>query len=155
MLKAIGLACASLLLLPSASPNSSQFSAYKAVEAYEIRPGILMMPRFTESGQVCEIGIQKRNYSPELVRLDSSLSRKEIDQIFEEIVPANERGPKSTDPLLEDLITLASPGITETIDFENISINIYAEALSGSNKRKIITSDAIVATVQWKNRKCL
>jgi hypothetical protein len=153
MIKVIGLACTIFLLFPFEGPQHSRFSAYKAVEAYEIRPGILMMPRYSDDGQVCEIGIEKRNYSPEVIRLDSDLSREEIDQIFDELVPANERGTQSKNPLLRDLFTQAGPGITESIDFENVSIHIVAKVLSESTKHKTITNN-IAATVQWKNRKC-
>jgi hypothetical protein len=92
MSKLIGLALAAVLLLPSANPVREQFAKYKAVEAYEIRPGVLMMPRYSSDGQVCEIGLEKLHYSPEIIRLDSSLSREEVDQVLEELVPANERG---------------------------------------------------------------
>ena len=152
MLKVIGLVCTSVLLLSSAIPQNSKFSAYKAVEVYEIRPGILMMPRYSDSGQVCEIGIEKRNYSPELVRLDPSLSRKQIDEIFDELVPPNERGPKSKD-ILGELLVQTGPSLTESIDFENVSIEMFSETLSGAKNRKV-TIENIVAIAKWKNRKC-
>jgi hypothetical protein len=152
MSKVIGLACTSILLLSFVSPQSSRFSAYKAVEAYEIRPGILMMPRYSDNGQVCEIGLERRHYSPEIIRLDSILSREEIDQIFEELVPANERGPRSKD-LAGNLITLGGHSITTNIDFENVSIQVFSEELPASNQREIVERD-IVATAHWKNRKC-
>jgi hypothetical protein len=47
-----------------ASAQSSRFSKYKTVEAYEIGPGILMMPNFSSDGQVCEIGLEILHYSP-------------------------------------------------------------------------------------------
>jgi hypothetical protein len=36
------------------SQTEDQFKRYKAVEAYEVRPGVLMMPRYDSGGQVCE-----------------------------------------------------------------------------------------------------
>ena len=32
--------------------------------AYEIRPGVLVMPRYAQDGQVWEVGMEKRRYSP-------------------------------------------------------------------------------------------
>jgi hypothetical protein len=111
-----------------------------------------MMPTYSDNGQVCEIGIQKRNYSPEIIRLDSVLSREELDQVLEELVPNDERGSKSKE-LSGDLFTRSGPGIIESIDFENVSIQISAKVSPGPTKHKTIADD-IAATVQWKNRKC-
>src|ERR1700722_4808792 len=121
MSNSIGLACAFISLFVLINPQNERFAKYKPVEAYEIRPGVLMMPSYSGDGQVCEVGIQKRNYSPEIVRLDSSLSRKEIDEIFDELVPANERGPKSNN-ILGRLSVVDGISSTETVDFENVYI---------------------------------
>jgi hypothetical protein len=152
MSKLIGLAFAAVLLLPFANPVREKFAKYKTIEAYEIRPGILMMPRYSSDGQVCEIGLEKLHYSPEMIRLDSSLSRKEIDQIFEELVPANERGPRSKD-FGGALITQGGHSLTTNIDFENVSIQIYSGASRASDQRGI-TADDVVARIIWKNRRC-
>jgi hypothetical protein len=152
MLKVIGLACMSMLLLFYASPQSSRFSGYKTVEAYEIRPGILMMPRYADDGQVCEIGLERRHYSPEKIRLDSSLSREEIDRIFEELVPTNERGPKKTAREGGDQILESGNSLVASSEYENVSIQIYS-AVSSSKKHEIVADD-IAATLRWNNRKC-
>jgi hypothetical protein len=80
-------ACVLLLLLLTASPQTTSMAKYKAVEAYEVRPGILMFPTYTEDGQVCEIGLERRHYSPEIIRLDPNLSREDIDAIVDELDP--------------------------------------------------------------------
>jgi hypothetical protein len=151
MSKIVGLACTAMLLLLFARPQSGRFSKYKTVEAYEIRPGILIMPSYSDDGQVCEIGLEKVHYSPELIRLDPSLSRKEIDQIADELVPANERGSRSKE-FGRDLITIVGHGMTTNADYENVSIQIYGNVLRPS--RKSTTVDDIAATIKWKNRKC-
>jgi hypothetical protein len=60
MPKLIKVAWIAFILLPVAKAQTDQhnshFSNYKAVEAYEIRPGILMMPRYAKDGSVCEVG---------------------------------------------------------------------------------------------------
>jgi hypothetical protein len=149
MAKLIGLAFATLLLLASANPVHERFAKYKAVESYEIRPGVLMMPSYSSDGQVCEIGLEKLHYSPEIIRLDSSLSRKEIDQIFDELVPADERGQRSKD-FARDLITQSGGGLTTHIDFQNVSIQIYGATADKDGS----TVDEVAATLKWKNRKC-
>jgi hypothetical protein len=151
MSKLIGLGFAVVLVLFTASPVHETFAKYRTVEAYEIRPGILMMPRYSSDGQVCEIGLEKLHYSAETIRLDSGLSRKEIDQIFDELVPAAERGPSSTD-FAGTLITQSGHSLNTEIDFQNVSIQIYGDASTdGKGGTKV---DEVVATLKWKNRKC-
>jgi hypothetical protein len=151
MSKLIGLACAFIVLFVAMRPQSDKFPRYKAVEAYEIRPGILMMPRYSADGQVCEIGLERRHYSPEMIHLDSTLSRKEIDDIADELAPSNERGPKEAG-LLGDLITIAGVGLTTSSTYENMSIEIYGKVLP--SKKHQIAAEDVAATLKWKNRKC-
>ena len=151
MSKLIGLGFAVVLILFPVNPAQETFAKYKAVEAYEIRPGILMMPRYSTDGQVCEIGLEKLHYSPETIRLDSSLSRKEIDQVFDELVSADERGPSSKD-FAGTLMTQSGHSLTTNIDFQNVSIQIYGDASTAAKGKT--TVDEVVATLKWKSRKC-
>jgi hypothetical protein len=140
MSKLIGLVIAALLLVPSVNPDRKTFAKYKAVEAYEVRPGLLALPTYSADGL---------HYSPEMIRLDSTLSRKELDQIFEELAPDDERGPK----LGRDLITMSGHGVTTTVDFKNVSLQITGKELSSSAQRGVV-EDEIVATIRWKLRQC-
>jgi hypothetical protein len=152
MLRLIGAVLAVTLLSPSFNSTHEGFAKYKAVEAYEVRPGILMMPNYSADGHVCEIGLATRHYSPELIRLDSDLSRTEIDQIFEEIVPDSERGPRVEDPT-GTLIMGRGKGITTNIDYEYVSVQIYSEVTS-QPKKKPVVADTIAGVIRWKNREC-
>lgn len=57
------------------------------MEAYEVQPGILAFPTYAADGQVCEIGIERRHYSLEVIRLDPGLSREEIDKTVDDLAP--------------------------------------------------------------------
>ena len=151
MSKIIGLACTAAVLFLFVGQQSGRFAKYKTVEAYEIRPGILMMPSYSDDGQVCKIGLEKVHYSPELIRLDPSLSREEIDQVYEELVPADERGPRSKG-FERDLIIIDGPGMTTNIEYENVSIQISSHVLRASRKNMAVNT--IAATIIWKQRKC-
>jgi len=151
MSKRSALLCAVMLLLRSANPVGGQFDRYKAIEAYEIRPGILMMPTYSIDGQVCEVALEARHYSPERIKLDSSLTRQEIDQVFDELAPPIERGARSKG-FERDLISEAGNAITTSVDYENVLLQIYGESRS-AGKGKIVTGN-IVATIRWKNRTC-
>lgn len=75
MPKFVGLILAILTMLITLNATTQQrFANYRRIEAYEVRPGILMLPRYTSDGKVCEIGLERLHYSPDLVRLDSGLS---------------------------------------------------------------------------------
>ena len=149
MPKFIGFACTLILLFPLASlKRVEEFSKYKRVETYEIRPGILIMPRYSDSGQVCEIAIEKSHYSPTTIDLDSTLPREVFIRIVDELVPPNERGRLASDFNEEYLSLYSGNSVTTFKEYENISINIYGKA---SPKGGV--SD-VAATVTWKNREC-
>jgi len=151
MSKMIGLAFAALLLI-AATPVRERFEKYKAVEAYEVQPGVLAMPRYSGDGQVCEIALERLHYSPDKIRLDSGLTRKEIDQVFEELVPSAERGQRAKD-LEGTLITQGGHSLSTNVDFENVTLQIVSEQLPVSHKGEIVERD-ILATIRWKHRRC-
>jgi hypothetical protein len=142
-----------MFLFLAAKPQSDKFSKYRTVEAYEVRPGILMMPRYGEDGQVCEIGLERRHYAGGVIYLDSELSRKDIDEIVDELVPVEERGPKTNILGGRDSITTVGPGMTHLVDYENISVQIESRVIS-SKRRIEVVGENIAATIQWKKRKC-
>ena len=154
MSKLIASVVAGMLLLPALNPGRERFAKYKAVEAYEIRPGILMMPSYSADGQVCEIGLEKLHYSPEMIRLDSSLSREEIDQIFDELVPSAERGPKPTGLLEQGTTSISGRGMVSHEEYQNVSIQIYSSLTVDAKGRITEVGDELAATLKWKNRTC-
>jgi hypothetical protein len=141
-----------VLLLHTANSGRDKFAKYKPVEAYEIRPGILMMPRYSADGQICEIGLEKLHYSPEKIRLDSSLTRKEIYQVFDELVPSNERGPKPQELLEQGMASFSGRGVVSDEEYQNVSIQIYGNVSHAG--KKAATMDEVTATLKWKNRNC-
>lgn len=145
MAKLIGLTCAIALLLLPAKLHNERFSKYKRVEAYEVRPGILMMPRYAANGQVCMIVLQKEHYVKGAADLDSTLPRQVVAQIFDELVPPTERGPLTTNKEFDRLSVYAGNSVTSLHDYENVSFDISRLASSPGD---------IVATIQWKGRSC-
>jgi hypothetical protein len=146
-----GVICAMTLVFCAAKAQDARFLNYKSVEAYEIRPGILAMPRYSADGQVCEIGLETRHYSPETIRLDSALSREEIDQIADELAPASERGPRTMGDM--DLIDRVGRGVTSTSAYKNVQIQIYSAVSPASKKHEIAMAD-VAATIKWTKQKC-
>lgn len=149
MLKFVRVGMTVALLLAPATSVPQQFAKYRQIEAYEVRPHILMMPRYSADGNPCELVLERLHYSPTMIDLDSALSRKEIDDVFNELVPVTERGEKAKDA---DLMTLFGVAASTTEDFEKITIEISgAVRLEGKHKRIV---EDVVATLTWKHRTC-
>jgi len=149
----VGMAIA---LLVAAKPQNERFSRYRAVEAYEVRPGVLAMPRYSENGNLCEIDLERLKFSSGKIALDSKLSRDEIKETVDDLAPASERGRSMPD--LNGTSWEGQSAVTFE-EFENISIRIYS-ALSikpdDFPPRPGMNVDATdrVATIQWKKNKC-
>ena len=148
MSKLICLACAVMSLCFLEGSQSGRFLKYRAIEAYEIRPGILMMPKYSDDGQVCEATIEKHHYSNEGANLDSSIRREVIIQIADELVPLNERGPLITDMGREYISAYSGNSVTTYADYKNVSIRIFGIA------SPVGSAGDIVAVIHWNNRKC-
>jgi hypothetical protein len=142
-MKILTAACMLLLLL-AASTQTNPMAKYKAVETYQVRPGILMFPTYSKDGQVCEIGLERSHYSPEIIRLDSTLTREDVDAIVDELAPPSERGPKLQN-MLNELMVVASPGRTTFEIYENVTVEI-----DGREK----PADDVAAVIKWTHRKC-
>jgi hypothetical protein len=148
------LCCLCLFLLIFLNPNSSdreRLTRYPKLDVYEIRPGTMMQPRFTANDEFCEVGLERLNYTPDLIRVNPSFSRNEIDQIVDELAPADQRGKLSDSPT-RPLVTIAGNTSTMTLNFENVAVDISGPILSSN--RKNYESVYTVATIKWKKRVC-
>jgi hypothetical protein len=139
------------------------FSKYEPVEAYQLQPGILIMPKYTADGQVCEIGLEGRQYSPELIRVGSRLSHEEVERYVDELVSSDERGPKTPmfGTINETTISggrlkgknfspaSSETGTVQTIEsYENVTVTIYGDASEKCNL------GSVAVTIKWNNRRC-
>jgi hypothetical protein len=145
MLKVTGLGCVVALLLSLAEPQGGRFSKYAPVEAYEISPGVLVMPRYSGAGQLCQAVIQKDHYAKGVADLDSTLPRKVITQIFDQLAPSAERGPFTIDKELEGLSLYAGGGVTTFLDYKNVSLDMM---------RRASNPGYVVAVITWKSPGC-
>jgi hypothetical protein len=153
MSKIIGLVITiTCLFLGSPEFQHAMFSKYKVVEAYEVRPGILMMPTFSRDGQLCEVGLERLHYTPDKITLSSDLHREEIYRIIEELAPISTRGARAKNLLERGGLEIQGNALVETQEYENVSIRIYSEN-SASGPRDIVAHD-VVATIAWKHREC-
>ncbi len=149
----IGIAIA---LFVAAKPQSERFSKYKAIEAYEIRPGVMAMPRYSENGNLCKIDLERLKFSSGNMALGSMLSQDEIKEIADDLVPASERGRSLPD---QSHTSWEGQSTVTYEEFENISIEIYSalslkpEDFPPKPGMSFDVKDT-VATIKWKQRKC-
>ena len=144
----VGVICLGLLSCIPAISQSGRLSHYKHVEAYEVGPDILMLPRYSKNGQVCEIALQKRLYSPDGFFHDPTLKRTVINKVIDELVSPAERGAAIKG---KDMIIQSGNGMAMNMEYENVSIVIYSEA--SQHQEQTVARD-IVATITWKHRTC-
>ena len=148
MLRLSVLVCAALAMsLSGGSP--SDLSKYRKVEAYEVRPGVFMIPSYSSDGQVCELALERRHYSGEVINLDPTFSREEIIKVVDELVPINQRGPLTMGVGTEYLSERSGVGTTTFSEYENVSIHIY-----GRSSNSCAGGGDVAVAVRWKKRKC-
>lgn len=148
MLKLSFLVCAVTLLFPSGSPQNAKFSKYKAVQAYEIRPGILMMPKYAEDGEVCEITLQTTNAFSDTINLTPTLPRKTVLELVDELAPVDGRGPRTMDFGRDYVSQHSGESVTTFAEWENVAVNIYGRASARCG------AGDVVAEIKWKKRTC-
>jgi hypothetical protein len=73
---------------------------YPRVESYEIRPGVLAMPKYAEDGELCRVSIEKLHVQQSGVELGvPTMSREIVLKMIEELAPP----PKGERPLHNSL----------------------------------------------------
>ena len=143
--------CVAMISVLNAN-SQKQFSKYKSVEVYEVRPGVLMTPRYASDGQVCEIGLEKLLYLPDGSFGIPFFTNKEIDDLIDELAPASERG-KPVGPF-QGLAFFFGAGAAFIRDYENVEVD-WSERISGSDEHGApILEQPTVLTIKWKHRQC-
>jgi hypothetical protein len=117
------------------------------VTSYELRPGILMIPRYTDDGQVCEMSFARQHTTRSGLYLDSRISNKLANDIANELVPPAARGEELHGPPHPSGMEVTTGRMNMTFyNYENLEIEFAT--LAGERPGV----DAVV--MSWKNRKC-
>jgi hypothetical protein len=148
MLKSALLVSTLMALLFSVRPQNDRFSRYKSIETYEIRPGILVMPRYAADGEVCEITMEKHHFDNGKADLNTTIPRETFIQLVDELAPPNERGRQTMDFGREYMSAYSGHSVTTFAEYENVSIDIVGKASHECG------NGDIVAVIKWKKRTC-
>lgn len=143
MMKLIASICLLALVF---GPPGERFRKYHAVEAYEIRSGIMITPVYTASHDVCEISIEKRHYSNNNVDMDAVMPKEQILSLFDELVSREERGQPGWKLPGDTEITENDSGIVTTrVPYESVTLAMYGRKDS---------QKYVAAIIFWNNRQC-
>ena len=88
------LGISSLIVVILGVPATHQFRvSYPRVEACEIRPGVLAMPKYADDGALYQISIEKLHIQQNVVELGvPTMSRETVLKMIYELAPPSERG---------------------------------------------------------------
>ena len=141
--------CLALVVAAGGQTSDKLSVKYPLVQAYEVRPGILMTPKYAEDGQVCEMIVEKRHQTATTTDLGSTIPRDLVKELIDELVPPTERGRPTKRYLRGDSESTIAGGVENTdSDFENVAIRIV-----GSASLSCGAGDEVVI-IQWKKRIC-
>jgi hypothetical protein len=125
--------------------SSADLSAkYRQITSYELRPDVVMTPKYAADGQVCEMALEKRQKTKSGVVFGVSFSEKEVKGLVDEIVPETERGRDLTRALNS---TVDGDFITTEYSYENILVRVYGVTRPAPGGDRVIT-------VTWLKRAC-
>lgn len=137
------------LLVFVVSPTNDRFRNYHAIEAYEIRPGIMISPIYTVGGDICEISIERQHHSNNNVDLDAAMSKAQILSLFDELLPKEERGQPGGKIQGDTEITeIDSKILTTSIPYENVTLTMFGK--KGAPDRQ----KYVAAIISWNQQPC-
>ncbi|MGA7683833.1 MAG: hypothetical protein WCA58_02365 [Terriglobales bacterium] len=125
--------------------SSADLSAkYRQITSYELRPDVVMTPKYAADGQVCEMILEKRQKTDNGMIFGVSFSEKEVKGLVDELVPEAERGRDLTKPLNT---TVDGGFITTEYNYENVHVRVYGIT------RPAPAGDRVI-TITWPKRTC-
>lgn len=142
------LAASSLMLVALNVNSGQQFeSRYARVESYEIRPGVLAMPKYAKDGTLCQVSIEKLRVQPDAVDLGAStMPRNLVLEMVDELAPPSERGSATVQLAGFDYIDIIDGSVDiATANYRNVSVQIY--------KTTSVPGD-MAAVLQWNREAC-
>lgn len=146
MMKLIASIC---LLAFVVGPSSDRVRKYSAVEAYEIRPGVIATPAYTAGHDLCEISIEKRHYSNNSVDMDATMSKELILSLFDELAPKEERGGPAGRLPPDTEITEGDLGmLTTRIPYKNVTLAFFGKKDSPDRQKYV------AAIIIWNLTPC-
>jgi hypothetical protein len=127
------------------TPNELEAKYGSAVNAYVIRPGLLMTARQTVTGQPCEMSIIEARTPGSNISARTALTYEIVPKLIDELIPERERGKK-----IRSYGLVQVTGMTGQVffNYENVSIELVQNFQPSKG-----WSDNVLK-IEWKNRGC-
>ena len=137
------------LFLPTLTAAQTQRQLeekYPKLNAYLVRPNILLTARYSSDGRVCQMALQPVRWTGDSVLL-FPLSEEETVRVVEEIVPEGERGHRKGGLLgVDQLSVFAGHSVSTPYIYERITMDFAGTTEKGGRD--------MVAVVTWNDRSC-
>ena len=117
---------------------------YRQVTSYELRPDVLMTPKFAADGQVCQMVLEKRQKTDAGIVFGAAFSGAEIKELVDELVPGAERGRDLTTILNT---TIDGGFITAEYTYDNVLIRVYGVTRPEPGGDRVVV-------ITWRKRTC-
>jgi len=115
-------------------------------ETYLVRPGIVASVRYGKSGHVRNILVRPAKPFYPLRSRKNAISSKQMDEILNELVPAEERGKEGTPNLLDVTCFPANTdSVCSGVEFDWEKVFIHHNGGNGNEQ---------CATIRWKRDEC-
>jgi hypothetical protein len=128
---------------PSRSQSTAELSAkYPVVTSFEIRPGILMTPKYTDEGKICRMSFERQHATRSGNYLGSAISDKLAKDIVDQLVPPSVRGKESKS---SGVISIVGILMMTDYEYENVAVTFLGYPNDAG---------AVLVVITWKNRIC-
>jgi hypothetical protein len=117
-------------------------------KSYQVRPNIWLTASFSNSGQACELIIEKRRVLGSSIDYEALLSSSEVEELMTELVPLADRGEELK---FSGLMGSSLAGATTWYDYANVRITRISLLFPGRSRR--VKGDVAVI-IEWKKRGC-
>ena len=117
---------------------------YRQITSYELRPDVVMAPKYAADGQVCEIAIERRQNTETGIVFAAPFSEREVSQFIDELAPDVERGRDLTKTLNA---RVDGDFITTEHTYENVLVRVYGIT------RPAPAGDRVII-IAWPKRTC-
>jgi len=139
------LRCFSIVLVitfPAFAQTANDFEKRygRPTKEYEVRPGIMLMAKYGDDGQVCTAYVERRHISESGFDLRLDLSQGLITELIDELVPLALRGSATR---ANGINRINGAGSDQLYDYENVSIIALGSAIG---------PEALI--IRWKDRSC-
>lgn len=142
------LGISSLVVVILGVPATHQFRAsYPSVESYEIRPGVLAMPKYANDGELCQVSIEKLHIQQNGVELGvPTMSRQTVLKMIDELAPPSERGRAISQLAGFDYIDVINgTADVAAANYQNVSVKIYGSTSAPGD---------VAVVLVWKRKAC-